>query len=474
MSSEHASPHFENEVEKEVSSVEGVASKAPHREKTEHKKPEFKKHTAAKPVAFNPEATEGITFDSLALASKVKSNIASMNMKTPTKIQALAMPHALEMKDVVGLAGTGSGKTLAFLAPVITKLLETKDRHVQTLVLAPTRELAEQILRVAAQLTRGTHVFSVLVVGGQPMGKQISELRRGAQLVIGCPGRVLDLMSQRRLDLSRLTTLVLDEADQMLNMGFIPDVREICESCPENRQTMLFSATLSKTIEGLTREFLSNPERVDVREDSAPKKIDHQVHFIPNAERSEKLFTVLSDETITGAIVFVRTKRQVQDLADEMYDRGINVARLEGEMPPNARRRSMDQLRTGQRKIMIATDVAARGLDVSTISHVINYDLPMNIESYVHRTGRTGRCDREGIAISFAHRAERGFVQRMKTVVNGTVTVTGEPEGFDRGGSRGGGGRRPFGRGGDRRGGGGGGNRRFGGGNRRYGERSAY
>ncbi len=347
-------------------------------------------------VEFIPKHTfVDFTFD-----AKIQKNIAKKGYVMPTPIQDHAIPHVLEGVDVVGIANTGTGKTAAFLLPLIHKVLQNKDE--QILIVVPTRELATQIDDEFRAFCSGMGIFSAVVVGGAPIFKQIKTLRFFNNFVIGTPGRIKDLIERRVLDLSTFATVVLDEADRMLDMGFINDMRYFMDRMPKERQTLFFSATMSKEIERLIHEFLKDPVRISVKTGDTAKSVEQDVIYV---RRGDSKVDILADLLVKPefgkVIVFGKTKHGVEKLADALLSKGIRVESLHGDKRPAHRQRSLDAFKNDKAQVLVATDVAARGIDVSDISHVINYDVPATYEDYVHRIGRTGRAGKGGKAFTF-------------------------------------------------------------------------
>ncbi|QFT53823.1 DEAD/DEAH box helicase [Microbulbifer sp. THAF38] len=351
-------------------------------------------------------------FDQLGLPPEILTAIEKLGYETPSPIQAQTIPSLLENRDVLGQAQTGTGKTAAFALPLLSKL-DLKDRRPQALVLAPTRELAIQVAEAcqayAANL-KGFHVAPIY--GGADYRGQIQQLKRGVQLVVGTPGRVMDHMRRGSLDLSNLRTLVLDEADEMLRMGFIDDVQWVLEQIPEERQIALFSATMPKEIARIAREHLQEPVEVKIRVKQETAETIRQRYWpVGGLHKLDALTRILEAEPVDATIIFVRTKNSTVELADKLAARGFASAALNGDMAQNLREQVIDKLKKGKLDIVVATDVAARGLDVKRISHVINYDIPYDTEAYIHRIGRTGRAGREGDAILFVAPRERRMLR---------------------------------------------------------------
>ena len=339
------------------------------------------------------------TFSDFAFADQLKTNLAKKGFVHPTPIQDQTMKTTLEGRDLFGLANTGTGKTGAFLLPLISRVATNKKEKV--LILAPTRELAQQIQEEFRTLSLWMHVFSVAAVGGLPIQKQISEIRRGVSFVIGTPGRVVDLLKRKALDLSDYNTIVLDEADRMLDMGFRDDMVFILGKCAAERQTLFFSATLSAEIKKMTEQYLKNPLFVSVVKGDTSKNIDQDVIRAKRDEKLDKLHDVLVAEGADKVLIFRETKRSVDQLESELKLRGFKVAGIHGDKRNRERIRTLESFKKNEIAVLIATDVAARGLDIPNVTHVINYDIPNDYDTYVHRIGRTGRANQKGIALTF-------------------------------------------------------------------------
>lgn len=358
-------------------------------------------------------------FEHLGLPDKILQAVAKVGFTTPSPIQAETIPILMEGRDVVGLAQTGTGKTAAFALPVLSQL-DPQARHPQALVLAPTRELALQVadaFQSFAETLKGIEVLPIY--GGQAYGIQLSGLRRGAQVIVGTPGRVIDHLEKGSLDLSQLQFLVLDEADEMLNMGFQEDVERILESTPDRKQVALFSATMPNAIRRLSKQYLHNPAEVTVKSERRTNdNIKQRFLLIPHRAKMDAFTRILEVITYDAIIVFCRTKHETEEVAEALRDRGYSAAAINGDIAQAQRERTVDQLKDGRLDILVATDVAARGLDVERITHVVNFDIPNDTESYVHRIGRTGRAGRSGEAILFVTPRERRMLRSIERVTN--------------------------------------------------------
>jgi ATP-dependent RNA helicase RhlE len=352
---------------------------------------------------------------------------------TPTPIQQKAIPEVLAGRDLLGCAQTGTGKTAAFALPMIERLvasnLERNARRPRALVLSPTRELSAQIADSFAAYGRGANLKYAVVFGGVGQGPQITTLGRGLDVLVATPGRLLDLMNQGFAFLDKVEILVLDEADRMLDMGFLPDVKRILAKIPKQRQTLFFSATMPSDIERLSREILVNPVRVDVAPvSSTAERIEQSVYMVENSEKRRVLERVLRDPAVERAIVFTRTKHGANRLVKELERGEIASEAIHGNKSQGARQRALDNFKTGRLRVLIATDIAARGIDVDGITHVVNYDLPNIPESYVHRIGRTARAGAAGVAVSLCSREERGYLRDIERLTRTPIKKLEVPE----------------------------------------------
>ncbi len=339
-------------------------------------------------------------FSDFALDESLKKNVARKGYTKPTPIQDQSIPLILEGKDLVGIANTGTGKTAAFLLPLLHKVL--KNRSEKILILAPTRELAQQIKEEFIMFATGLGLTASLCIGGANIMTQIRDLRRNTNLIIGTPGRIKDLIQRRVLNLNICHNVVLDEADRMLDMGFIPDIKLIFSHLPKDRQTLFFSATLPREVEGMINEFLKNPERVSVKVRDTAATIHQDVIRIEGGrQRVDVLEDLLVQKEFQKVLVFGRTKHGVEKLSKYLNSKGFRVASIHGNKTQNRRQVALNDFKANRVQVLIATDVAARGLDIADVSHVINYDLPATYDDYIHRIGRTGRADKAGIALTF-------------------------------------------------------------------------
>ncbi|MEM5401815.1 MULTISPECIES: DEAD/DEAH box helicase [Paraburkholderia] len=448
---------------------------------------------SAEAPAQAADATDGSAFASLGLSPEIVSALIAAGYKAPTPVQERAIPAAIAGRDLLVSSPTGSGKTAAFMLPAIERFAQIQkaqaaqpreprpqgangqqgDRRQRRpqpvarpglLVLTPTRELAMQVTTAAS--TYGKHLRrlrTVSILGGVAYGQQLMLLAKNPEILVATPGRLLDHLERGRIDLSELKMLVLDEADRMLDMGFIDDIDTIVAATPETRQTMLFSATLDGKIASITGRLLKDPERIEiVRKVEANSNIAQTVHYVDDRDHKDRLLDhLLRDESLDQAVVFTATKMDADQLAGKLADAGFESAALHGDLPQGARNRTIRALRERRVRVLVATDVAARGIDIPGITHVFNYDLPKFAEDYVHRIGRTGRAGRSGTAVSLVHHAEQGALKRIERFVRSPLPVN-VVEGFEPRkappANRGFGGR-------GRPGGGNGGGRRFGNGN---------
>ncbi|HEY9566367.1 MAG TPA: DEAD/DEAH box helicase [Nocardioides sp.] len=367
--------------------------------------------------------TIDLTFDDLGLDERVLKALKKIGYESPSPIQAETIPPLLEGRHVVGLAQTGTGKTAAFALPILSQL-DLKQKTPQALVLAPTRELALQVSEAFekyAAFMNGVHVLPVY--GGQGYGVQLSALRRGVHVVVGTPGRIMDHLEKGTLDLSQLRFLVLDEADEMLKMGFAEDVETILADTPDTKHVALFSATMPSAIRRISKKYLENPVEITVKnKTTTAANITQRYMFVSWPQKVDALTRILEVENFEAMIVFARTKSATEELAEKLRARGFSATAINGDIAQNQRERTINQLKSGKLDILVATDVAARGLDVERISHVVNFDIPTDTESYVHRIGRTGRAGRSGDAISFITPRERYLLKAIEKATRTTLT----------------------------------------------------
>jgi ATP-dependent RNA helicase RhlE len=371
------------------------------------------------------------TFETFGFAEPLARALTQVGYETPTPIQVQALPPQLEGRDLLGLAETGSGKTATFVLPllqdIINKQLEPGYKQVGTLILAPTRELAVQIDLEVASLARNMNIRRAVVLGGVSKGPQINALKRGVHVLVATPGRLLDHVNMRSCDLSGVHTLIIDEADRMFDMGFIRDIRKIVSLIPMKRRTALFSATMPPEIKKFAYECLQDPFRVDLStKNMVVDRIDQKVMIVRNAEKQSRLHTILGDAACERVIVFTRTKRGADRVADRLGMAGISSAAFHGNKAQNARQRALNDFMAGHTRVLVATDIAARGIDVNNISHVINFDMPLDPETYVHRVGRTARKGLNGIAISLCDPSEKSEITAIEKMMKQKIEVIGD------------------------------------------------
>ncbi len=390
------------------------------------------------PVIVEPTTPSGPTFASLNLAAPVLRALGDEGYVTPTPIQAAAIPPIMVGKDILGCAQTGTGKTAAFALPILHELVTSspdKSRRgpvlPRVLVLSPTRELATQIAESFATYGKHTGVSGTVIYGGVSQFRQVRALDRGVDVIVATPGRLLDLMEQGHVNLSAIEVLVLDEADRMLDMGFIQPIRQIAAQLPADRQTLLFSATMPREIQHLADSLLRDPVRLAVTPvASAAPLIDQVLYHVPRSHKQPLLERLIKDGEVARAVVFTKTKHGADKVARKLNAAGICADAIHGNKAQNARERALHGFRTGRTRVLVATDVAARGLDVDAITHVFNFDLPMEPEAYVHRIGRTGRAGAKGIAIAFCDGDERGLLRGIERLTGKRLTTVQLPDGL--------------------------------------------
>jgi ATP-dependent RNA helicase RhlE len=374
-----------------------------------------------------------VTFQQFNLDARLLAAIKDVGFETPTPIQEQAIPQVLAERDVMGLAQTGTGKTAAFMLPILHRLTKGPLRRVRVLVVVPTRELAEQIHEATKELGRHTKLRSATVYGGVGKGSQLNALKRGVEIVVACPGRLLDLAGEGQIDLSQIEVLVLDEADRMCDMGFLPDIRRILKLLPTQRQTLFFSATMPDDIRNLADNILKEPVTVQIGMAAPAKTVSHAIYPVTKKMKKRFLLAIL-EQTKTGRVlVFTRTKYQARNLARDLEKQGHNAAALQGNMTQNNRQRAINGFRSGKHDILVATDVASRGIDVADISHVINFDMPDTVDAYTHRIGRTGRAEESGMAFTLAVPDEDAIMVRDIEKLMGKPLERRRLESFDYG-----------------------------------------
>ena len=353
-------------------------------------------------------------FSSLGLHPRIRAAVKVQGFRTPTPIQAEAIPRILEHEDLLGIAHTGTGKTAAFALPILQQLLDGPRRQTRALVIAPTRELAHQIHQDFVDLGEGTGLRSMTVYGGVGMEPQVGRLRRGTEIVVGCPGRLLDHLQQGTADFSSVEVLVIDEADRLFDMGFLPTIRRILKYLPQDRQTLLFSATMPPDIRRLAKEILTDPVTVEVDRSTPAETVAHALFPVDERGKSEALTQVLYEHDTESVLVFTRTKRRAKRVAEGLVSAGFSATCLQGNLSQSRRQEALDGFRRGKYQILVATDIAARGIDVASISHVINYDMPDTVDAYTHRIGRTGRAARTGDAFTLVTPSDAAAVRAIE------------------------------------------------------------
>ena len=375
-----------------------------------------------------------LSFADLGLCEPILNAVKSEGYETPTPIQAQAIPHALAGRDLFGCAQTGTGKTAAFALPIIHRLMEAGipsakvRRPIRALILAPTRELAIQIADCILAYSQNTQIRHTLIFGGVSQVPQVRALQRGIDIVVATPGRLCDLMGQGFVDLSHVETFVLDEADRMLDMGFIHDIRHIAERVPKVRQTLFFSATMPREIRELSSSLLSNPVTIEITPvATAAETVEQGIYIIPNSNKPRLLQTLLTQPELTRALVFTRTKHGADKVLRHLMQAGVRADTIHGGKSQSKRQRALSDFKTNRLRVLVATDIAARGIDVDGISHVINYDLPVEIESYVHRIGRTGRAGANGIALTFCDPSERSKLRAIERAIRQPINILKTP-----------------------------------------------
>ena len=361
---------------------------------------------------------------------RVAAGITEAGYVSPTPIQVQAIPPILAGRDVVGLAQTGTGKTAAFVLPILHRLMQGERGRIRALIIAPTRELAEQTHQAICVLGHQTRLRSVSIYGGVDMNPQIRKLRGGVDIVIACPGRLLDHMNHRVLSLSHLEVLVLDEADRMFDMGFLPDIRKIVKNVPAKRQTLLFSATMPDDISRLAREVLTDPVTVQVNPSAPASTVAHALYPVDQHLKTALLIELLGHTNTESVLVFTRTKHRAKRVGLLLEKAGYRAASLQGNLSQNRRQAALDGFRDGSYKVLVATDIAARGIDVTRVSHVINYDMPDTVDAYTHRIGRTGRAEKTGDAFTFITREDEDIVRGIERVL-GEKVERRKMNGFD-------------------------------------------
>jgi len=358
-----------------------------------------------------------MSFNSFKFHPHIAASFPALGYTTPTPIQTKAIPPVLDGQDVMGLAQTGTGKTAAFVLPILERLLPGPRGKVRSLIIAPTRELAEQINASIGEMGARTHLRSCTVYGGVNVNPQIQKLRAGVDIVVACPGRLLDHMAQKTINLTGLEVLVLDEADRMFDMGFLPDIRRIIKQLPAKRQTLMFSATMAEDIRRLANEVLRNPVTVQIGHSAPVSSVSHVLYPVEQHLKTALLLELLKQTDTESILIFTRTKHRAKRIGEQLAKAGYRAASLQGNLSQNKRQDALDGFRNGSYQILVATDIAARGIDVSSISHVINYDVPDTTDAYTHRIGRTGRAAKTGDAFTFVSAENDPFIRGIERVL---------------------------------------------------------
>lgn len=360
-------------------------------------------------------------FEGFQLEPAILDGVRALGFTEPTPIQLQAIPHVMKGRDLIGLAQTGTGKTAAFALPILHRLMHSERHRTGALVISPTRELAEQTSEMFSDLGQYTGLRCVAVYGGTPIEPQIRALTAGAEIVVGCPGRLIDHLWKGNLDLARLEVLVIDEADRMFDMGFLPDIRNILKCIMNPHQTLLFSATMPPDINRLVREVLHNPVTVQIGEIAPAETVSHTLYPVEQHLKTALLMALLRQIKMNSVLVFTRTKRRAERVVEQLKRAGYNAAALQGNMAQNERQASLEGFRNGDYKILVATDIAARGLDVLRVSHVINYDMPDSTDAYTHRIGRTGRINHTGEAFTLVTGEDAPMVRDLERIFKAPV-----------------------------------------------------
>ena len=359
-------------------------------------------------------------FETFNLDPSVAAGVAAAGYETPTPIQVRAIPQVLSGRDVMGLAQTGTGKTAAFVLPILNRLMGRKHGCIRALIIAPTRELVEQIHQAIETMGRKTRIKSATVYGGVGINPQIQKLKH-VDIVVACPGRLLDHIGRHSIDLSHLEVLVLDEADEMLDMGFLPDIRRIAKHLPTKRQTLLFSATMPTEIRRLARDLQRDPTSVQVGITAPADTVSHALYPVAQHQKTALLIKLLGNTDTKSVLVFTRTKHRAKSLGKKLVAAGYRSASLQGNLSQASRQAALDGFRNGKFQILVATDIAARGIDVTRVSHVINYDIPATPKAYIHRIGRTGRATRSGEAFTFITSDDRNMVRAINQIIGSEI-----------------------------------------------------
>ncbi len=355
-----------------------------------------------------------MSFTAFTFHPQIQTALADCGYASPTPIQEQAIPPVLAGRDLLGLAQTGTGKTAAFVLPILQRLHSGPKGKIRALIIAPTRELAEQIHDYIGKMAEHTHLRSVVIYGGVSKQAQINKIRQGADIIVACPGRLLDLVNDHAIILSTVEMLILDEADHMFDKGFLPDIRRILRNLPRKRQTLVFSATMPKEIRSLAEDILTDPTTVQIDHTKPAATISHVFYEVEQKNKTALLKKILHEKEIATALVFTRTKHKAKNLALQLQKAGCKATSLQGNLTQQKRQLALDGFKKGTYNILVATDIAARGIDVSGISHVINFDMPATAETYTHRSGRTGRASRTGEAFTFTTPDDRKMIRALE------------------------------------------------------------
>lgn len=389
--------------------------------------PLFKNSRCLLPKVRYSRQTKNMNFTQLNTIQPILQALTDAGYTSATEIQSKAIPHILEGKDILGCAQTGTGKTAAFAIPILQKLQDKKQSCIRALVLTPTRELALQIEENFNAYAKYLPTKCLAIFGGVPQGNQVATLKKGVDVLVATPGRLIDLMQQGYVDISKIDTLVLDEADHMLDLGFINDVKRILVKIPEQRQTLFFSATMPKAIRNFANSILKNPTEISVTPvSSVAQTVEQSVYFVEKKEKSGLLIHLLKDKSIRRSLVFTRTKYGADKLVKQLSRTGIYAAAIHGDKSQNARQRALEDFKHSKIRVLVATDIAARGIDIDELPHVVNYELPNVPETYVHRIGRTGRAGKEGVAISFCDMDQRDELKDIQKLIGFQMPIKGE------------------------------------------------
>ncbi len=364
-----------------------------------------------------------MNFNELQLNNRILAAIARCGFNTPTPIQEKAIPQILARRDILGLAQTGTGKTAAFILPTIHHLMETSGRHIKALILTPTRELAEQINTFTETITKDTKLRSLAIYGGVSKSGQIAKLNHGADIVVACPGRLLDIIRDKAIDLTKIEILILDEADHMFDQGFLVDIRKILQQLPKHKQSLVFSATMPKEIRTLAEALLQQPAVVEVNHKKPIKSVSHKLCYVQQQEKLQVLLQLLEQQAVGTSLVFTRTKHMAKKLAEKLVKLGLKATSMQGNLSQNKRQAALNGFKDGTFNILVATDIAARGIDVTALQQVINYDIPNNAETYIHRTGRTGRASSCGDAYTLVTGDDLQLVRAIEKTLNKKLDI---------------------------------------------------